>query len=126
MQFSEFDLDGKVLSAIDKMGFKTATSIQQLSIPEGLMGRDILASAPTGTGKTAAFLIPAIQYLLDFPRRDPGFARVLIKTPTRELAYQVHEQCQLLAANTHLKIGVEPAVLTTAATKKFSKRTTIS
>lgn len=106
MQFSEFDLDGKVLSAIDKMGFKTATSIQQLSIPEGLMGRDILASAPTGTGKTAAFLIPAIQYLLDFPRRDPGFARVLIMTPTRELAYQVHEQCQLLAANTHLKIGV--------------------
>ncbi|RZQ54180.1 ATP-dependent RNA helicase SrmB [Pseudoalteromonas phenolica] len=106
MQFSEFDLDGKVLSAIDKMGFKTATSIQQLSIPEGLMGRDILASAPTGTGKTAAFLIPAIQYLLDFPRRDPGFARVLIMTPTRELAYQVHEQCQLLATNTHLKIGV--------------------
>ncbi|TMO56205.1 ATP-dependent RNA helicase SrmB [Pseudoalteromonas phenolica] len=106
MQFSEFDLDGKVLSAIDKMGFKTATSIQQLSIPEGLMGRDILASAPTGTGKTAAFLIPAIQYLLDFPRRDPGFARVLIMTPTRELAYQVYEQCQLLAANTHLKIGV--------------------
>jgi ATP-dependent RNA helicase SrmB len=106
MQFSEFDLDGKVLAAIDKMGFKTATSIQQLSIPEGLMGRDILASAPTGTGKTAAFLIPAIQYLLDFPRRDPGFARVLIMTPTRELAYQVHEQCQLLAANTHLKIGV--------------------
>jgi ATP-dependent RNA helicase SrmB len=106
MQFSEFDLDGKVLSAIDKMGFKSATSIQQLSIPEGLLGRDILASAPTGTGKTAAFLIPAIQYLLDFPRRDPGFARVLIMTPTRELAYQVHEQCQLLAANTHLKIGV--------------------
>ncbi|BBN80721.1 ATP-dependent RNA helicase SrmB [Pseudoalteromonas sp. A25] len=106
MQFSEFDLDQKVLTAINKMGFDTATSIQQLAIPEALLGRDILASAPTGTGKTAAFLIPAIQYLLDFPRRDPGFARVLIMAPTRELAYQVHEQCQLLAANTHLRIGV--------------------
>ncbi len=106
MQFAEFDLDQKLLTAIDKMGFKTATSIQQLAIPEAMAGRDVLASAPTGTGKTAAFLIPAIQYLLDFPRRDPGFARVLIMTPTRELAYQVHEQCQLLAEKTHLKIGV--------------------
>ncbi|KZN61029.1 RNA helicase [Pseudoalteromonas luteoviolacea CPMOR-1] len=106
MQFSEFDLDGKVLSAIKKIGYTTATSIQQLAIPEALLGRDILASAPTGTGKTAAFLIPAIQYLLDFPRKDPGFARVLIMTPTRELAYQVHEQCQALSENTHLRIGV--------------------
>ena len=106
MQFSELDLDAKVLAAIDKIGYQTATSIQQLAIPEALIGRDILASAPTGTGKTAAFLIPAIQHLLDFPRKEPGFARVLIMTPTRELAYQIHEQCQLLAANTHLKIGV--------------------
>ncbi|MAD05425.1 MAG: ATP-dependent RNA helicase SrmB [Pseudoalteromonas sp.] len=106
MQFSEFDIDNKLLNAINKMGFDTPTSIQQQAIPEALQGRDILASAPTGTGKTAAFLIPAIQYLLDFPRREPGFARVLIMTPTRELAYQIHEQCELLAAQTHLKIGV--------------------
>lgn len=106
MQFADFDLDQKLLDGIDKLGFEQATSIQQLAIPEALLGRDILASAPTGTGKTAAFLIPAIQYLLDFPRREPGFARVLIMTPTRELAYQVHEQCQQLAARTHLKIGV--------------------
>ena len=86
MQFSEFDLDNKLLDAINKMGYETPTSIQQQAIPEALQGRDILASAPTGTGKTAAFLIPAIQYLLDFPRRDPGFARVLVMTPTRELA----------------------------------------
>jgi len=106
MQFSEFDLDNKLLDAINKMGYETPTSIQQQAIPEALQGRDILASAPTGTGKTAAFLIPAIQYLLDFPRRDPGFARVLVMTPTRELAYQIHEQCELLAKRTHLKIGV--------------------
>ena len=78
MQFSEFDLDTKLLNAIDKMGYETPTSIQQQAIPEALQGRDILASAPTGTGKTAAFLIPAIQYLMDFPRRDPGFALSLI------------------------------------------------
>ncbi|PCK31947.1 ATP-dependent RNA helicase SrmB [Pseudoalteromonas piscicida] len=106
MQFTEFDLDGKLISAIKKMGFETPTSIQQMAIPEALIGRDILASAPTGTGKTAAFLIPAIQYLLDFPRREPGFARVLIMTPTRELAYQIHEQCELLAAGVNLRIGV--------------------
>jgi len=62
MQFSEFDLDTKLLDAIDKMGYEKPTSIQQQAIPEALQGRDILASAPTGTGKTAAFLIPAIQY----------------------------------------------------------------
>ncbi|ATC93772.1 ATP-dependent RNA helicase SrmB [Pseudoalteromonas tunicata] len=106
MQFADLDLDKKILNAIDKAGYKTPTSIQQLAIPEAMAGRDILASAPTGTGKTAAFLLPSIQYLLDFPRRDPGFARVLIMTPTRELAYQIHEQCVLFAANTHLKIGV--------------------
>lgn len=88
MQFSDFDIDNKLLQAVAKMGYETPTSIQQQAIPEALQGRDILASAPTGTGKTAAFLIPAIQYLLDFPRREPGFARVLIMTPTRELAYQ--------------------------------------
>lgn len=106
MQFADLDLDQKILNAVEKAGYKTPTSIQQLAIPEAMAGRDILASAPTGTGKTAAFLLPSIQYLLDFPRRDPGFARILIMTPTRELAYQIHEQCVLFAANTHLKIGV--------------------
>ena len=48
--------------------------------------RDVLGSAPTGTGKTAAFLLPAIQHLLDYPRRKPGAPRILILTPTRELA----------------------------------------
>jgi len=63
MQFSEFDLDDKLLNAINKMGYETPTSIQQQAIPEALQGRDILASAPTGTGKTAAFLIILLQQL---------------------------------------------------------------
>ena len=106
MQFSDFDLDQQLLNAIDALGFTKPTSIQELAIPPALEGKDVLASAPTGTGKTAAFLIPAIQYLLDHPRRNPGFARVLIMTPTRELAYQVHEQCEALAKHTHLRMGV--------------------
>ena len=52
-------------------------------------GRDVLGSAPTGTGKTAAFLLPVLQHLLDFPRKKSGPPRVLILTPTRELAMQV-------------------------------------
>lgn len=106
MHFADLDLDPKLLNAIEKMGFDKPTSIQSLAIPAAMKGRDILASSPTGTGKTAAFLLGSMQYLIDFPRRNPGFARVLIMTPTRELAYQVYEQANALAAQTHLKIGV--------------------
>ncbi len=106
MQFADLELDQKLLNAVDKMGYIKPTNIQKLTIPRALEGRDILASSPTGSGKTAAFLLSAIQYLIDFPRKDPGFARVLIMTPTRELAYQIHEQCVLLADKTYLQIGV--------------------
>ncbi|WP_241481727.1 ATP-dependent RNA helicase SrmB [Rheinheimera mesophila] len=104
--FAEFQLDDSLEKTLSKAGFKEATSIQKLAIPVALEGRDILASAPTGTGKTLAFLLPAIQYLLDFPRRDPGFARVLVMTPTRELAYQIFEQVQQLIMLTDLHAGV--------------------
>ena len=106
MSFSEFELDSRLVKGIASLGYKKPTRVQQLAIPEALDGLDILASAPTGTGKTAAFLIPAIQYLLDFPRRDPGFARVLVLAPTRELAYQIYEVAEGLASSTDLKVGV--------------------
>ena len=106
MQFDEFDLDPALQRAVQKAGFKQATQIQQLVIPVALEARDIMASAPTGTGKTLAFLLPAIQYLLDFPRRSPGFARILIMTPTRELAYQIHQEIQKLIQFTDLNAGV--------------------
>ncbi|MEE2024094.1 ATP-dependent RNA helicase SrmB [Alkalimonas mucilaginosa] len=106
MQFDEFDLHPALGRALQKCGFKQATQIQQLVLPYALEARDILACAPTGTGKTLAFLVPAIQYLLDFPRRAPGFARVLIMTPTRELAYQVHQEIQRLIQFTELNAGV--------------------
>jgi len=88
------------------MGFETPTSIQELVIPHALDGRDILASAPTGTGKTAAFLLPACQFLLDYPRRQPGATRILILTPTRELALQVYEQALAITKHTQIVCGV--------------------
>ncbi|MGO1190229.1 DEAD/DEAH box helicase, partial [Vibrio casei] len=87
--FAELDLDQNLIEAIEEMGFERPTQIQADAIPQALDGKDVLASAPTGTGKTAAFALPALQYLQDFPRKKAGPARVLILTPTRELAMQV-------------------------------------
>lgn len=102
--FADLDLDPNILQAIEEAGFDRPTHVQAQAIPEALDGKDVLASAPTGTGKTAAFALPALQYLQDFPRRKPGPARILILTPTRELAIQVAEQTQLLAKHTKLNI----------------------
>ncbi|WP_150137511.1 ATP-dependent RNA helicase SrmB [Candidatus Enterovibrio escicola] len=102
--FAELELDPQLLLALKEMGFERPTSIQADVIPHAMDGRDILASAPTGTGKTAAFLLPALQHLLDFPRNKMGSARVLILTPTRELANQVADHACELAKHTVLKI----------------------
>ncbi len=87
--FSELELDENLLEALQDKGFTRPTAIQAAAIPPALDGRDILGSAPTGTGKTAAYLLPALQHLLDFPRKKSGPPRILILTPTRELAMQV-------------------------------------
>ena len=106
MTFEELELDDALCHAVADMGFETPTSIQELVIPHALDGRDILASAPTGTGKTAAFLLSACQFLLDYPRKQPGATRILILTPTRELALQVHEQAKAITQHTQLVCGV--------------------
>ncbi|GFD67279.1 ATP-dependent RNA helicase SrmB [Alteromonas sp. KUL156] len=106
MTFEELELDEALCHAVADMGFETPTSIQELVIPHALDGRDILASAPTGTGKTAAFLLSACQFLLDYPRRQPGATRILILTPTRELALQVHEQAVAITKHTQIVCGV--------------------
>ncbi len=104
--FEQFDLDSELLAAVQTSGYKKPTSIQELVIPEAMQGKDILASAPTGTGKTAAFLLPIAQHLLDYPRTSPGFPRVLILTPTRELAIQIGEDSKKLTELTKIKTGV--------------------
>ncbi|GAA6183399.1 MULTISPECIES: ATP-dependent RNA helicase SrmB [Aliiglaciecola] len=104
--FEELDLDEKLCQAVADMGYTSPTSIQSLVIPPAMEGQDILANAPTGTGKTAAFLLPACQFLLDFPRQQPGSCRILILTPTRELALQVYEQALQITKYTDLECGV--------------------
>ena len=103
--FSELELDESLLNALESKGFTRPTAIQAAAIPPALEGRDVLGSAPTGTGKTAAYLLPVLQHLLDFPRKKSGPPRILILTPTRELAMQVADHARELAANTHLDIA---------------------
>ncbi|MEQ4923261.1 ATP-dependent RNA helicase SrmB [Proteus hauseri] len=103
--FSSLELDESLLTALEEKGYHRPTVIQASAIPAAMDGRDILGSAPTGTGKTAAFLLPAIQHLLDYPRKKSGPPRILILTPTRELAMQVATQAKELCAHTHLDIA---------------------
>ena len=105
--FEQLELDDDLIHAITDLGYKEPTSIQTLVIPQAMNGKDILASAPTGTGKTAAFLLPACQFLLDYPRRQPGSTRILILTPTRELALQIFEQAKAISKYVpHITCGV--------------------
>ena len=97
MPFSTLKLHPSLLKAIKELGFARPTAIQADSIPPALEGRDVLACAMTGSGKTAAFLLPLLQHLIDAPR---GATRALVLTPTRELAAQILEDLQDLAVHT--------------------------
>jgi ATP-dependent RNA helicase RhlE len=102
MSFNSFNLDPRLLKNVQAMDFEEPTPIQTATIPAALAGRDILGSAETGTGKTAAFLLPLLQKLINSPQlREP---RALIVLPTRELALQVAEHAQQLSHGTGLRI----------------------
>lgn len=105
MSFASLELDQHLLDAVASMGHTRPTSIQSLVIPAAMDERDIMASAPTGTGKTLAFLLPAVQRLLDFPKRKGSSARILILTPTRELALQISEVAKQLTEGTSFVVG---------------------
>jgi ATP-dependent RNA helicase SrmB len=104
--FYSLELDDELVSAVNALGFTKPTSIQSSVIPDAMDGADILACAPTGTGKTAAFILPICQFLLDYPNKYNSSARALVLVPTRELAYQVAEHAELLCKNTDLVVGV--------------------
>ncbi|GAA3546328.1 ATP-dependent RNA helicase SrmB [Zobellella aerophila] len=106
LTFEQLELDPILVRALTRMGYAKPTTIQSQVIPEAMSGRDIMASAPTGTGKTAAFLLPACQHLLDFPRRQAGPARVLVLTPTRELAKQIGDDAKAMLQDTQLRVEV--------------------
>jgi ATP-dependent RNA helicase RhlE len=116
MKFSSLQLDDRLQRAVRAAGYTEATPVQEAAIPPGLAGRDIIGTAQTGTGKTAAFVLPILQTLLTTPAKR-GRARALIVTPTRELAEQVHAAVQQLGRFTKLKsatiyggVGMEPQI----------------
>ncbi|HEX20653.1 MAG TPA: DEAD/DEAH box helicase, partial [Acidiferrobacteraceae bacterium] len=91
LSFNKLNLHPNLLKAIDACGFDKPTDIQREAIPVVLSGRDLMASAQTGTGKTAAFVLPALQQLLTPASNKGRGPRVLVLTPTRELAIQVND-----------------------------------
>jgi len=99
MPFANFKLHPDLLRGIRELGFTRATPIQEQAIPPALEGRDLLACAMTGSGKTAAFLLPILHRLIGKPR---GATRALVLTPTRELAAQIEEHLRQLAVHTPL------------------------
>jgi ATP-dependent RNA helicase RhlE len=104
MSFSNFGLDARLQKSVAALGFEQATPIQEATIPVALTGQDILGSAETGTGKTAAYLVPVIQKML--AQNTPVHAmRVLVLVPTRELALQVAEQAEALTRHTDLRVA---------------------
>src|SRR5438128_5055058 len=97
MPFTGLKLHPTLLQGLKDLGFSRPTPIQTEAIPPALEGRDLLATAMTGSGKTAAFLLPIIHRLIGKPR---GTTRALVLTPTRELAAQIVADCAALAVHT--------------------------
>ena len=92
MQFTDLPLSAELLKAVAEKGYTTPSPIQQQAIPAVLAGRDLMAAAQTGTGKTAAFTLPLLQQMLNAPKVvAANQVRVLVLTPTRELAQQVYD-----------------------------------
>jgi ATP-dependent RNA helicase RhlE len=102
MNFSTFAFSDPILQAISEQGYTTPTPIQIAAIPAVLKGQDLMAAAETGTGKTASFILPLLQRLTTGPKVKSNHVRVLVLTPTRELAQQLAENTAVYGR--HLKI----------------------
>jgi ATP-dependent RNA helicase RhlE len=102
MPFTALGLHPHLVRATRELGYQTPTPIQAQAIPPILDGRDVIASAQTGTGKTAAFLLPVLHRLLT----GDGTKQALIVVPTRELALQIETVCLGLAYHTALRVAV--------------------
>ena len=99
IKFADLNLDKNILSAVRSEGYESPTPIQAQAIPFALDGRDIMASAQTGSGKTAAFLLPTLQRLTKRSEKPGKGPRALVLTPTRELAAQVEKNALAYAKN---------------------------
>lgn len=100
MNFNQFNLDSRLQTGIKNAGYSEPTPIQEAAIPVALAGHDLIGTAQTGTGKTAAFILPILHRLINGPRNQ---TRALIVTPTRELAEQIYENIRTLAVGTRLR-----------------------
>ena len=115
MSFSSLGLSPKLLQSIADAGYTTPTPIQSAAIPRVLDGRDLIGIAQTGTGKTAAFVLPLLERILAKPQsRSP---RALIVAPTRELALQIDEQVRILGRQSNVRcatvfggVGEQPQI----------------
>ncbi len=114
MEFNEFDLHPNVAAGVKAAGYVMPTPIQEQAIPQALKGHDVMGLAQTGTGKTAAFVLPILHRLMQGPR---GRVRALIIAPTRELAEQTHEAISSLGRQTRLRsvtvyggVGMNPQI----------------
>ena len=118
MSFDQLDLSAPILQAISEQGYSEPTPVQKQAIPIILQGRDILAGAQTGTGKTAGFALPLLQMLNSQSRpKKPHPVRALVLTPTRELALQVHESFRIYGKHLALfsevvfgGVGINPQI----------------
>ncbi len=100
MGFKKFNLDPRILAAVVRAGYTVPTPVQEEAIPAVLAGHDCIGTAQTGTGKTAAFVLPILQRLLAIRR---GHTATLVLTPTRELAEQIHQTFTLFASGTKIR-----------------------
>lgn len=119
MLFTELNLSAPILKAVHEEGYTTPTPVQAQAIPPILEGRDMLAGAQTGTGKTAGFTLPMLEILSRQPNKGPRRIRVLILTPTRELAAQVGESVKTYGKYLPFKsavifggVGIQPQITT--------------
>ena len=114
MNFKQFNLDSRLITGINHAGYDQPTPIQESAIPLAMAGSDLIGTAQTGTGKTAAFVLPILHKLLNRPRNQ---TRALIITPTRELAEQIHQTIYDLGKGTGLRsvsiyggVGAQPQI----------------
>ncbi len=106
MSFASLGLSEPLLRALDVLGFATPTPVQLQAIPAIRTGRDVMAAAQTGTGKTAAFALPLLQRLAGGPRVRPNHIRALVLAPTRELAMQIADAITAYGNHLPLRTGV--------------------
>ena len=106
MSFVSLGLNDQLLKALDEKGYQNPTAIQAESIPAILQGRDVMAAAQTGTGKTASFVLPMLQMLEKGTKARSNSVRTLVLTPTRELAAQIQENAEYYGKHTRLKAEV--------------------